>query len=153
MKRTEKIIDRIKRDIRQFWVAGAAFVIYYIIIHAMFDAFCPLLVVTGFPCPGCGLTRAGMYLLRGDIFKAAALNPSIFFVVLFLLYCGYFRYVKGTKVRSFSLVLGVFVGMTLAVYAYRMHLYFPNKVPYVYHKKNLLAEILPWYERVVNRIF
>lgn len=153
MKRTEKIIDRIKRDIRQFWVAGAAFIIYYIIIHAMFDAFCPLLVVTGFPCPGCGLTRAGMYLLRGDIFKAAALNPSIFFVVLFLFYCGYFRYVKGTKVRSFSLVLGVFVGMTLAVYAYRMHLYFPDKVPYVYHKKNLLAEILPWYERVVNRIF
>lgn len=152
MKRTKEIINRIRKDIRQFWVAGAAFAIYYVIIHAIFDAFCPLLVTTGFPCPGCGLTRAGLYLLKGNIVQAAVINPSIFLVMLFLLYCGYFRYIRGTKTKGFSLALGIFVTAVLAIYIYRMHLYFPDRAPYVYHRKNLLAEIFPWYERLIGQI-
>jgi hypothetical protein len=27
---------------------------------------CPILAATGIPCPGCGLTRASMQLMRGD---------------------------------------------------------------------------------------
>lgn len=152
MKRTKEIINRIRKDIRQFRVAGAAFAIYYVIIHVIFDAFCPLLVTTGFPCPGCGLTRAGLYLLKGNIMQAAAINPSIFLVILFLLYCGYFRYIRGTKTKGFSLTLGIFVTAVLAIYIYRMYLYFPDRAPYVYHRKNLLAEIFPWYERLIGQI-
>lgn len=152
MKKAGEIVNRIKKDIRQFWVAGAAFVVYYLIAHAVFDAFCPFLVVTGFPCAGCGLTRAGLHLLRGNIVKAAMINPSIFLVILFLLYCGYFRYIRGIKVKGFSVALGVLVTVTLAVYVYRMYLYFPDRVPYVYHKKNLLAEAFPWYRHVVERV-
>ena len=151
MKRAEKVVNRIKKDIQQFLIAGAAFVIYYVIIHAIFDAFCPLLIITGVPCPGCGLTRAGLYLLKGNIMQAAVINPSIFLVILFLLYCGYFRYLKGTKTKGFSFVLGVLVAAAIAIYIYRMYLYFPNKAPYVYHRKNLLAEIFPWYERFMPR--
>lgn len=151
MKRAEKVVNRIKKDIQQFWIAGVAFVIYYIIVHAIFDAFCPLLVTTGFPCPGCGLTRAGLYLLKGNIMQAAVINPSIFLVILFLLYCGYFRYLKGSKTRGFSFALGVLVAAALAIYIYRMYLYFPNKAPYVYHRKNLLAEMFPWYEQFMLR--
>ena len=83
--------------------------------------------------------------------QAAIINPSIFLVILFLLYCGYFRYLKGTKTKGFSFVLGVLVTAALGIYIYRMYLYFPNKAPYVYHRKNLLAEIFPWYERFMPR--
>lgn len=152
MEKAREAISRAKRDIRQFWAAGAAFVVYYLISHAVFDAFCPFLVVTGFPCAGCGLTRAGLHLLRGNVVKAASVNPSIFIVVLFLIYCGYFRYIRGTKVKGFSIALGILVTVTLAVYVYRMYLYFPDRVPYVYHKKNLLAEALPWYRQLTERL-
>lgn len=152
MEKTGKIINRIQRDIRQYWIAGAAFMIYYLISHALFDAFCPFLVATGFPCAGCGLTRAGLHLLRGNIAEAAAINPSIFLVILFLLYCGYFRYFRGMKTKGFSIVLGALVAVTLAIYLYRMHLYFPDRVPYVYHRKNLLAEAFPWYGQMVERV-
>ena len=153
MKRVKirKAAERVKRDIRQFWAVGVAFAIYSVIVRSVFGAFCPFLIVTGFPCAGCGLTRAGLHLLRGNFSQAAALNPSIFIVALFMLYCVYFRYLKGTKITGFSFVLGVLVVVTLVVYIYRMHLYFPNKVPYVYYKRNLLAEIFPWYERLLNR--
>ena len=151
MEKAREIVSRVKKDTRQFWMAGAAFVVYYGIAHAVFDAFCPFLVFTGFPCAGCGLTRAGLHLLRGNIVKAAEMNPSIFMVILFMLYCGYFRYIRGTKIKGFSIMLGILVAVTLAVYVYRMYLYFPDRVPYVYHRKNLLAEIFPWYKQLVLR--
>lgn len=151
MEKAREIIERIEKDIRQFWVAGAAFVVYYLVMRAVFGAFCPFLIITGFPCAGCGLTRAGLYLLQGNIARAAAMNPSIFIVLLFLAYCGYYRYVRGTKIKGFSIALAVLVVTTLAVYAYRMYLYFPNRVPYVYHRENLLAKIVPWYGRLAGK--
>ena len=117
MKRVKirKAAERVKRDIRQFWAVGVAFAIYSVIVRSVFGAFCPFLIVTGFPCAGCGLTRAGLHLLRGNFSQAAALNPSIFIVALFMLYCVYFRYLKGTKITGFSFVLGVLVVVTLVV--------------------------------------
>lgn len=39
---------------------------------------CPYLVLTGFACPGCGLTRALHVLLHGDVRMAFAYNPWAF---------------------------------------------------------------------------
>jgi hypothetical protein len=43
---------------------------------------CGFLVVTGLPCPGCGLTTCFSYMVRGDIVGAATANP--FGVMLWL---------------------------------------------------------------------
>ena len=39
---------------------------------------CPYLTLTGFACPGCGLTRAAHFLLHGDVARAFAYNPWAF---------------------------------------------------------------------------
>ncbi|MBR2460441.1 MAG: DUF2752 domain-containing protein [Clostridia bacterium] len=39
---------------------------------------CLLLGTTGIPCPGCGLTRATLSALRGDIATAFAYHPLFF---------------------------------------------------------------------------
>lgn len=44
--------------------------------------FCPFLLVTGFPCPGCGGLRAVHDLLRGDLAAAAGSNAVAVAVVL-----------------------------------------------------------------------
>ena len=36
---------------------------------------CPFLKVTGLPCPGCGMTRSCLALLRGDLAETWRLNP------------------------------------------------------------------------------
>lgn len=36
---------------------------------------CPLLKVTGLPCPGCGMTRSCLAMLRGDWIEVWRLNP------------------------------------------------------------------------------
>ena len=41
---------------------------------------CPLRLLTGIPCPFCGMTTAAMSLVRGDLVGAAAANPIVFAV-------------------------------------------------------------------------
>jgi hypothetical protein len=45
---------------------------------------CPLLAITGVPCPSCGATRAALHLLSGDVPAALAMNAgaTLFAVVL-----------------------------------------------------------------------
>lgn len=145
VEKVKETAKRIGKDIKCCAWAGAAFVIYYVVIHAIFDAFCPLLVMTGIPCAGCGLTRAVLYLLKGQIGRAFGLNPSIFPILLFLLYCGYFRYLRGTRIKGFRYALAALVAVVLMIYCCRMILYFPDRAPYVYHRKNILAELFPLY--------
>ena len=38
-------------------------------------ALCPFKVVTGLPCPGCGLTRSAVAFLHGDISTSAYYHP------------------------------------------------------------------------------
>jgi len=36
---------------------------------------CTFRTLSGIPCPGCGVTRAGLALANGELFSAFALNP------------------------------------------------------------------------------
>ena len=48
---------------------------------------CPILAATGIPCPGCGLTRATMQLLHGDVISSLQTHAfaPIFFTALILM--------------------------------------------------------------------
>ncbi|MCI9334679.1 MAG: DUF2752 domain-containing protein [Lachnospiraceae bacterium] len=146
------IIKRIITDIKGACGAGVAFLVYYLIIHSIFNAFCPFLVITGIPCAGCGLTRAALYLLQGQAGRAAYINPSIFLLLVFALYCGYFRYIKGRPVRGIKIVLAVLTAGILTIYAVRMYFYFPGRAPYVYQSNNLLAAWVPGYREWMRGI-
>lgn len=58
--------------------AAVVFIMYVLPIR------CPFLSLLEFPCPGCGMTRAFVSLLRGDPAKAFSYNPR--FIVVPILY-------------------------------------------------------------------
>lgn len=48
---------------------------------------CPFRNLTGFPCPGCGMTRAWFAFLRLDILAAFRYHPMFWSVPVLLAYC------------------------------------------------------------------
>ena len=54
-------------------------------------------MITGLSCPGCGITRMCISLMRGDIIDAMRYNVMLFFIspiLLYILGSYLFRYVK-----------------------------------------------------------
>jgi len=56
---------------------GSAFVAYFDPVKANFFPVCPMYSMTGFACPGCGLTRGFHALIHGDIIPALDFNLLI----------------------------------------------------------------------------
>lgn len=64
-------------------LAGSAAVAYFEPTSAGFFPVCPLYSLTGFACPGCGLTRGFHALFHGDVLTALDYNAMLpFFAVL-----------------------------------------------------------------------
>jgi hypothetical protein len=49
------------------------------------QSFCPFKMLTGFPCPGCGITKSLVYFYEGDIYKSMGYHILGPFVILFCL--------------------------------------------------------------------
>lgn len=62
-------------------VYGAIFVRYG---HALSFTVCPFKAITGYPCVGCGGTRAAMLLSQGQILAALKLNPLSVLLILWI---------------------------------------------------------------------
>jgi hypothetical protein len=47
------------------------------------QSFCPFKMLTGFPCPGCGITKSLVYFYEGDIYKSLSYHILGPFVIAF----------------------------------------------------------------------
>jgi hypothetical protein len=65
---------------------------------------CPFRLVTGLPCPGCGLTRSWVALLHGNLADSIRWHPlgPITVVVAVLLVLGVHRRFPGLMERIYS---------------------------------------------------
>lgn len=60
--------------------------------------------ITGLPCPGCGMTRAFLFLGHGDFYEAIRLNPNsplIFSIIVFLWFNKIVYMATGKEVRAY----------------------------------------------------
>lgn len=97
MKLCTTICKRIYADLYHIRFALYALIPYCILTQLIFHTVCPFAIFFGYPCPACGLTRAGLLLLSGDFVAAAQTNLLIYVWGAFLLYLCGFRYVAGKQ--------------------------------------------------------
>lgn len=143
--------ERLMRDVKDYAPAVAAVFAYIIVVNLIFHAFCPLVIVTGFPCPGCGLTRAAGFFLLGKWKTAWEMNPVIFPIAAAAAYLAVNRYLCGRKARGMKGILIALAVLLCVVYCLRMYLYFPEKTPCVYSEDNMLEKILPVYRQILHK--
>ena len=89
----------------QFSGLAAAGLGYLLLVPSEYKIPCVFNYATGLQCPGCGLTRASMAVLRGDFQAAFNFNQLAFFVPLFLVAVFFAKKSKHSKVLTLALIV------------------------------------------------
>lgn len=133
---TNIILPNLKRYLF-FIFAMIGYLLYFFIFHHD-EPNCIIKRTIGFPCPGCGMSRALYYLVTLQLDKAFLFHPLVFiipFIAILLLE-------KGTRIADkllFSkLFWTVIITLYIGTYIIRMFLYFPNTVPMDYYDHAIL---------------
>lgn len=114
-----------------------------IILILIFNTKCIFKSIIGIPCPGCGLTRAWISFIEGDIPKAFYWHPL--FLMIPILAILIFLYFKGSliKYRRYILILiMIIVSLYLVIYVVRMINLFPNIEPLDYNNQSFINRLI-----------
>ena len=136
-----KGIALLKKDMKEIIVPAIIFFIYYVITHFIWHSICPMVIVTGFPCPGCGLTRAGVLILHGKFVAAFVMHPFIYPTIILIVCYAMFRYVFEKSVNKLNFISIVLILLMCIYYVYRMRYTFPGVQPMTYYPNNMLRFI------------
>jgi hypothetical protein len=71
-----KGIKNFLSDLYHNRIAILCIIIYMSVTQYLFHSVCPIAILFGFPCPACGLTRAGISFLTAHFSTAFQMNLS-----------------------------------------------------------------------------
>lgn len=130
------------KDIKNTKWAILVVAVYLWVNRTFFYSSCVMVMTTGFPCPGCGLTRAGFALLRGDFKRAFQMHPFIYAIAALVFFFCLYRYILQRSQKVFvKWTIALIVAM-LAFYVYRMIFVFPGEPPMSYYENNFIHTFL-----------
>ena len=129
---------------RGYLVTAAAAAVFMLPI--LFGVYtCPIQAITGFPCPGCGMTRAALALLQLDFARAFAMHPGVYVLIgwclVWLVSYGLNRAGHTNSLYKSHGMLIILAVALAGIYVVRMVLYFPHTAPMVYNTDSLLYKL------------
>lgn len=131
------------KDIKSARWAIIMIIAYFAFLQKYIYTLCPVTLLTGYPCPGCGMTRALFKIFRFDFVGAWNLHPFIYpiglLVIMFIL-CRYILDGRGMKYVKWFMIL-IAVGMLL-FYIWRMYTMFPDEPPMTYYENCYFSRLL-----------
>lgn len=134
-------LELFKKDVKDILLPISLFFCFYFIMDFFWHRTCPMVIITGFPCPGCGLTRAGILLLKGEWMKAFIMHPFIYPIVIFMGFYVLLKYILKRSLLILNKGLVVLIILMCIFYIYRMIVFFPNVVPMSYYSGNILKSL------------
>lgn len=97
MKNT--VFQKIKDDLLEYYAVIIGFIVYIILMQFIFKTICPIKAILKINCPGCGLTHATIYLLKGQFSNAIEANYTVFFWWAFIIIFVIDRYFYKFKIK------------------------------------------------------
>ena len=144
------VCRRIWLDIVVYRYAILGIGIYYAVTRILFRAFCPMWIIAGLPCPGCGMTRAVTFLLTGQFERSFYQNPLAAGWIIAGIWFFIRRYVCQRKVIGIKTMVFVLCFAMLILYIYRMTNNFPSHAPMTYNYENIVNKFFPIYEEMLG---
>lgn len=102
---------------------------------------CPIKFICGYPCPGCGMTRAGFSILRFDFVAAFKYNPLIFIFPVILWIVIFNERPIISKIYKSNVFWIVILIVVVITYVLRLIFVYPN-IPMDYYENNLINIII-----------
>lgn len=129
-------------------IIAGIFAIYYAFTYLIVgsNTTCYFKNTLGVPCPGCGMTRAYVSLIRGDLKDAFywhplfLLPPILLIIVLFRKKCG-----LAQRLYLSNIFWTIVISIVVLVYITRMCLFFPNTAPMDINRESMLFRIVAWF--------
>lgn len=90
---------------------------------------CPFKWITGIPCPGCGMTRACLHFLSGNIEESFYYHPLFWLVPIIFGVVLFQKYPLVAKIYRSPFFWRSALFLIIGVYVYRMAAFFPTQVP------------------------
>ena len=87
-------MKKFKQDLLDYKIPLIILLIYSIFMELVFGGLCPFREILHIDCPGCGLTRATIALLKGNVMESLKLNYTCIFWLITIFIYFVDRYVK-----------------------------------------------------------
>lgn len=127
------------KDIKSAKWVIIAVITYFAFLRNLLFTMCPMVMITGYPCPSCGMTRAGVKLLHLDFAGAWEIHPFIYGVAILIVLFLWNRYIRLRPMPKYLVWLaGIMVIALVVFYVYRVKKYFPGEPPMSYYSGNLI---------------
>ncbi len=127
---------RIREDIKNFG-RGMGLAVAYV-LGGLFLGIspCPMVLLTGFPCPGCGMSRAAVLFLKGHWKEAWQMHPFIYIVLILAVLAFIQRYIWGRSLSAIGRAAVLTALLAIGFYIYRIVKFFPCQAPMTYEAHN-----------------
>lgn len=131
-------------DLKKYAMSALLVVLGLTLLQILFKRICPISIITGYPCPGCGITRAFFFFLTLQWNLAFSYNPTIFLWLLVIAWGIFLRYFikdnafKNNQKKIFIRAVTAVGVISIVVYIVRMNILYPNVPPMTYNSFNIL---------------
>lgn len=119
--------------------------LFYFIIECM-GVTCPILYVTGISCAGCGMSRAWLSVLHGDLQAALQFHP-LFWMVILMGILFLIRDHMSVRARKWAVI--AIAALFIGVYLFRM-LDPSDEIVYFRPKTGLIARGLTYFINIIQ---
>lgn len=125
--------------------------VFMLLAWLLTSSICIFRSIIGLPCPGCGLTRAFLAVMRGDPAAAFSAHPLFLLAAVSLAAAAIIMFIKPVLLssRPASVVIVVIFVVFFAVYIYRMIIYFPTSEPLTFNQNAFIPRILNWLRSLI----
>lgn len=116
MIKSKSAIYELKQDLTIYGKPLFLTALVLAMMQQVFHELCPMKILFGIPCPGCGLTHACLDILTLHWKSAWSWNPTAFLWIPSILFLVWMRYIKQRKIKCILAFFWFTVVVTLLNY-------------------------------------